>query len=282
MITIQELLNNRGLDSNDRIKLVRHKDNRRKDDGQEDDKLSLINLYRRNKAAFLKYQSAQKESRFGDVDYIVSFIGEDGGRARFVGVFRIIAELPMDDAHRTCNDDNYYYVMEDVDGFDDLKERVIVKWNNARAWFQWYKNEMEVIEVSPGLSYKPFTGYLEIQLSYDELLDIYRNKYPDWKDALSAVYGIYVIYDKEKGQLYIGSATNKDGVWGRWKDYANNGHGGDKSLEALLKNDKNYAYNFNFSLLAIMSKSSTRQEVLDRETLYKNKFGTKIHGLNNN
>ena len=31
--------------------------------------------------------------------------------------------------------------------FDDLKERVIIRWENAISWHQWIKNEMEVIEI---------------------------------------------------------------------------------------------------------------------------------------
>ena len=46
------------------------------------------------------------------------------------------------------------------------------------------------------------------------------------------------------------------GVWGRWKDYVDTGHGGDVSLEALIKKDTNYAQNFSFSLLSIMSKNT--------------------------
>lgn len=68
MITIQELLFNRGLDKQLKIKLVRHKDPR----------IDLYNAYRTNKELFLKYQQQQSKEVFSGVDYIISFIGEDG------------------------------------------------------------------------------------------------------------------------------------------------------------------------------------------------------------
>ena len=70
MITIQELLFNRGLDSKAKIKLVRHKHT-----GKD-----LYNLYRYKRSEFIDYQNSQKKDVFKGVDYIVSFIGEEGIR----------------------------------------------------------------------------------------------------------------------------------------------------------------------------------------------------------
>ena len=159
IITIQELLNARGLDTTAKVKLVRHKDAR-----PEFCKLykckDVYDLYCHDKTAFLKYQSAQGKPVFHDVDYIISFVGEDENRARFVGVYKIIAEKNMDDEHRTTAKDRYYYEMEEVGGFEELKEHVIVRWTN-RLWHLWYKsdkNYLEVVELSPGLGYKQFTN----------------------------------------------------------------------------------------------------------------------------
>lgn len=80
MITIQELLYNRGLNRLAKIKLVRHKDKR----------LDLYNLYRTDRNSFWDYQNTQSKDVFKGVDYIVSFIGEEGVFARFIGVFKIL------------------------------------------------------------------------------------------------------------------------------------------------------------------------------------------------
>ncbi len=270
IITIQELLNARGLDAKAKVKLVRHKDARQ----------DVYDLYRHNKEAFLEYQSAQSKPVFHDVDYIVSFIGEDGCRARFIGVYKILEEKSMDDKHRTDPSDLYYYDMEEVGGFDELKERVIVKWNNAIAWHQWYKNEMEIIEISPGLEYMPFTNYLDFVLTFDELKGITKNQYPEWMQMLSGVAGVYVIQDTKSHQLYVGSAYSEEGIWHRWETYVNtNGHGNNKSLKALVDSDPDYAKNFTFSLLTIMSKDTPNEAVIAKEQLYKRKLGPT---LNNN
>ena len=148
MITIQELLYNRGLERTASVKLVRHKDRR----------FDLYNMYRTDRRAFLEYQNTQSKDIFKGVDYIVSFIGEEGVLARFVGVYRIDG--------RTNNNGSYVYSMTEVEGYEDLKERVIIRWGNAISWHQWIKNEMEILEISPGLHYKRFTDYFELILDF--------------------------------------------------------------------------------------------------------------------
>ena len=274
MITIQELLISRGLSKTAKIKMVRHKDQR----------YDIFDMYRSKKHEFERYQSAQSEPKYKGADYLVSFIGEDNNRARLVGVYKIIAELPMDDEHRTDPADKYYYQMDEMSGFEDLVERVVVKWSNAIAWVQWFKNDMEVIEISAGLSYRHFKDYMDFVLPFAELKEIIDNQYPDWKKMLSAVYGVYIICDNKTGQLYIGSAYGeKEGIWGRWTHYVKTGgHADNKSLKALINKDVNYAMNFSFSLLVVMSKSSTDKAVIEKEQIFKRKFGTMVHGLNNN
>lgn len=276
-ITIQELLNNRGIDPNAKIKMARHHSN----------KIDIYDMYVNKRDEFLRYQSAQKSDVFHGADYLVSFIGDGRNRARFIGVYKILGELPMDDTHRYDKNDNdqYYYPMEKIvdKRLSAIEERIIVYWKGARSWCQWYSKDKEVIELSPGVGYRRFTDYLDFHLKFDELSDIIKNEYPDWKKMLTAVYGVYVIYDNATDQLYIGSAYGENGgIWGRWSDYVKDGHGGNLSLKQLIQADPNHASNFTFSLVMILSKSSTKEAVIAKETAFKEKFGTKIHGLNNN
>ncbi len=265
MISIQELLYNRGLDRNARVKLVRHKDRR----------YDLYSMYRQDLNAFLAYQNRQEKAVFKNVDYIVSFIGEEGMQSRFVGVYEIKSVV---------HTDMFHYTMEEVAGYEDLKERVIIRWENAISWHQWIKNTMEVLEISPGLNYKRFTDYLDIILDFWELQEIVVNKYADWHKVLSSVKGIYLITDKNTGKLYVGSAYGDDGIWGRWSEYVStNGHGGNKSLKELIAEDWEYAVkNFQYSILMILPKSVTQDEAISKEQLFKHKLGTNSFGLNNN
>lgn len=266
MITIQELLFNRGLDKSSKIKLVRHKDNR----------LDLYSLYKSNKPEFLNYQNSQSKDVFNGVDYIVSFIGEESIMARFIGVYKITNRQKVADNH-------FEYLMEEAIGFEDLKERVIIKWRNAISWHQWIANNMEVIQIHPGLHYKQFTDYSDFILDFYELKEIVQNQYSDWKRMLSITKGVYLISDTKTGKLYVGSAYGEDGIWGRWSKYVStNGHGDNKTLKELIGFDLNHAENFQFSILMLLPRTVTADEAIKKERLFKNKLGTNSFGLNNN
>lgn len=267
MITIQELLYNRGLDKQAKIKLVRHKEKG----------LDLYNLYRTDRKSFLEYQSRQKNKVFDEVEYIVSFVGEEGCLARFVGVYEI--------KNKTVSGNGMnYYMIDEMPGYEDLKERVIIRWENAISWHQWIKNEMEVLEICPGLHYKRFTDYFDLILDFDELKEIIINQYTDWKKVLSAIKGVYLISDVKTGKLYIGSAYGDDGIWGRWREYVStNGHAGNKSLKELIDEDWEYACKyFQFSILMLLPKTITSNEAIQKEQLFKRKLGTNSFGLNCN
>ena len=275
MITIQELLFNRGLDRQSKIKLVRHKDPR----------IDLYNTYRTNKELFLKYQQQQAKEVFNGVDYIVSFVGEAGLLSRFIGVYKVLRcrKLPKTQMSVIGTPHNIEYDFQEILNFDDLKERVIVKWSNAISWHQWIKNEMEVIEIHPGLHYKRFTDYTDFILSFSELNEILTNGYTDWKRMLSASKGIYLISDTKSGKLYVGSAYGEDGIWGRWNSYVStNGHGGNKQLKELIAEKADYAKNFQFSILMILPKTITADQAIEKERLFKEKLGTNSFGLNSN
>lgn len=80
-----------------------------------------------------------------------------------------------------------------------------------------------------------FTDYDSVELSFDELQEVIEGHYSDYYKALSSVKGIYMIIDGNTGKLYVGSAYGEDGIWGRWKSYANTFHGGNCELEMLYK-----------------------------------------------
>jgi hypothetical protein len=267
MITIQELLYNRGLDKAAKVKLVRHKDNRQ----------DLYSMYRYDRNKFLDYQESQSKDVFNGVDYVVSFIGESGKLSRFVGVYKIISRKQL-------SDDSFWFEMNEESGYDDLKERVIINWGDAAiSWHQWISNLKTVVEIHPGLHYKQFTDYFDFILNFKELKEIVINQYSDWKKVLSITKGIYLINDTSTGKLYVGAAYGEEGIWGRWCSYVStNGHGNNKMLLDLLKNDPDHGYNFRFSILMLLPKTVTPDEAIRKERLFKDKLGTYSFGLNNN
>lgn len=281
IIKIGELLKLRGLDINKRIKLVRHKDARQKQfiNGVEVEG-NPYDWYRNDKDKFIAYQSEQHRDVFKNVDYIVSFIGENGTIARFIGIYKI--EGP--DNERNTN--KYCYKITEVEGFDELKERIIIDWGPSTiSWHQWLndKNDKEIIEITPGFDHI-FPGYEKIALTLAQLKNIILEKeYPEWKKMLSAVNCIYIITDRKTGKNYIGSTYGKEGIWGRWKEYAKTGgHGNNVTLQKLYDQDNSYPNNFSWSILETLSISSSSYEAINIEKCYKQKLGTLAFGLNNN
>lgn len=281
IIKIGELLKLRGLDTNKRIKLVRHKDARQKQlvNGVEIEG-NPYDWYRNDKDKFIAYQSEQHRDVFKNVDYIISFIGENGTIARFIGIYKI--EGPDNER----NTDKFCYKMTEVEGFDELKERIIIDWGpSAISWHQWLndKNDKEIIEITAGFDHI-FPGYEKIILTLNQLKNIILEKeYPEWKKMLSAVNCVYIITDRKTGKNYIGSTYGKEGIWGRWKEYAQTeGHGNNVTLKKLYDQDNNYPNNFSWSILETLSITISSYEAINIETCYKKKLGTLAFGLNNN
>ena len=104
-----------------------------------------------------------------------------------------------------------------------------------------------------------------------------------WKAALSNIAGVYLITDIGTGKLYVGSATGQNGIWQRWCEYSDNGHGGNKELSALLKEKgSKYSKNFQYSILEIADTHASTDDVLNRESHWKNILCSKNHGYNGN
>ena len=283
IITIQELLTGRNVefDTATRIKLVRHKENKATIHFLNETYMgSLYHMYRYDHALFLKYQSHQVTENFNTVEYIVSFIGESGQEARFVGVFKNCG-------HEIVDEKTSMFDFQEVKGFEILNERVIINWGeSAISWHQWWRNDKEVVRIDKGISndkVPPFVQYEDVVLNYEQLRKIIDTQNPEWKSKLEACNCIYLILDKSNGKHYIGSTYNKQGIWGRWNIYAETGHGNDITLVELLKKDPLYAQKyFQWSILETLPLNVVDTVAIDRESLYKEKFGTREFGYNNN
>lgn len=284
ILTISKLLNEAGLDTTKRIKLLRHKDNRKglMIEGKPVDG-NPYEWYIKDRQKFIAYQSEQSEALFKDVDYIVSFIGEEGTTARMVGVYRILG-LDQERIDKV-NNGHFYYKMAEVSGFEELNERVIIDWGKSTiTWHQWlHKNDKEVVAIErKGIDWV-CPDYEEIILSYEHLQRIFKDQISVWKNKLSSSNCIYVISDSKSGSLYVGSTYNREGIWGRWKDYASTGHGGDVELIKLLEADPEYAKKyFTWAILQVLPLGIQDEKAIHIETLWKNKLGRSACSLNKN
>lgn len=289
IVFIQDLLigRNEEFDNADkkRIRLIRHKDNRKEKiiDGKEYSN-SLFDLYLNEHDVFLNYQNEQVEKRFKDVDYIVSFIGEESTSSRFVGVFKNNGVLKEIENYK--GEAQAKFDFSELDGFQLLKERVVIDWNNPVSWLQGFNNKMPVIRIDRGLqenNIPVFTSFEDVVLNYNQLKLIFESNNKEWKAKLESCNCIYLILDKLTGKQYVGSTYNTRGIWGRWEIYANTGHGFDKDLESLINNDAAYAQKyFQWCILETLPLKILEEHAIDRESLYKRKFDTREFGYNNN
>jgi hypothetical protein len=280
-IGIIDLLKVFGFDDRPRSKIVRHQDARY-------DMPTLI-----REGWFDLYQSLQARPVFKGCKQIVTCVGDGAGRARFIGVYRVLKEgtaspslVPPNCPYQEWGiKSKHFYELARCAQFDKLEGRVVVDWGSgALAWPQHLRNK-PVVEMFPkGRVLDPFADYLDFSLSYLQLTDLVANAHAhrDWVASLSAVAGVYMILAEPTGHQYVGSAYGLDGIWGRWVQYATNGHGGNSKLRALLASDRTYPKSFRFSILQVLPKTTTPTEVIRWETQYKTKLGSRATGLNEN
>lgn len=293
IISIQDLLKgwNRNSDFDNvnelRIKLVRHSS-----DVQPDSfiynkyKGSVYKLYRTDYALFKEWQSEQSDSKMKNVDYLVVFLAEEGCECRFIGVYRNYGPK------RATGNGVSEYTIEEVEGFEGLKDKVVIDWGKGTlSWMQnWQstKNVRRIEQVNTGDDIPYFIRYEDVILSFSQLQKVVEDK--EWKSKLESLNCVYMILDKETGKQYVGVTYKdmkpgiKNGILGRWTEYAKTGHGNNKLLVALLA-EKGISYadqNFQWTILETLPLNVTPKVAIDRESLYKKKFGTREHGYNEN
>lgn len=231
---------------------------------------------------FELYQSYQEKNQFKDCDYLVSCLGIENNQALFIGVYEIKKTFQVDGfpehyvvpyRGKAKLQSRYRYELEKLSGFEDLEKRLVIKWNNvAQAWcVKLDTHEKEVVQLLPKGYVKDFPGYLEVNLFYRQLRDIINNPNANgiWHKMLSLVGGVYLIVDTTSGMQYVGSASGKEGLLGRWKEYAKNGHGNNRKLKELIETNAERVHQFKFTILQTLPTTLTRNEILAEETKYK-------------
>lgn len=290
IITIQELLEKRGLDSSKKIKLVRHKDN----------DFDVYSAYKDDdQSEFLYYNANQSKPVFSECEYIVVFLGETGAYARFLEVYKVNGVKTISDSNKRPanpkgNLNSYSYDLTPVEGFESLKERVIIDWGkSAISWNQWYsKNPKEVVMIEPSLDYERFVDYESVLLDWDSLTTIIEDKenHRTWHDKLSSVNGIYLILDKSNGKQYVGSAynqkgnsSNAKGILGRWIEYIKSeGTGNNLGLEKEKQARPDFHKNLQWSILMTLPLGMEESKIIAYEQRFKEKLGTRNYGYNEN
>ncbi|KAA0678203.1 GIY-YIG nuclease family protein [Azospirillum brasilense] len=245
---------------------------------------------------FQSAQGQQLEKAMSKARYIASFVAHGPGRALFVGMYELTgstsipmqtfwdwpgnAELrafgmqgPSEDDPRT---EILMFQQQHLDSYAHWKGKLIIDWPPPeRSWWRRaHQNEMPVHAILEDSALeRGMPHWTELVLSWDELNVLPRR----WRETLSQWRGIYFIRDRSDGKAYVGSAAGADNLFGRWKNYAETGHGGNKLLR------KRDPQNFVFSVLQRTSPDMTIEEIVQLEAGWKVRLGTHaLDGLNDN
>ena len=276
---LSDILHRFNLDLN-KVKLIRHS-------LKDKDFLACYN------AGFIKeYTQLQKHGFAKGYDYVITFISGPGTSAKLEGCYKVIGEQPVSiemmppEFPRAFMFEEAisYYNFERTDFLSDLVDRLIIDWGkSAISWHQKATNEKPVLAIQSNPRFV-FAGYENVVLRYNELRDIVKDftLYENWHTALSSVYAIYLIVDTQSGQQYVGSAYSTGGLLDRWRCYVDSKHGYDKGIIELMHDFPDRYQYFQFSILQILPKNITADEVISIESLYKRKLLSIKFGMNKN
>lgn len=170
---------------------------------------------------------------------------------------------------------------------DDFAGRLLVERASGQHFLNASGDSFRIAEIYPDERHRklpPFVSYDKTELTYPQLQELAANEYQDWKHPLSRINAIYMIVDSKTGKQYIGSTYTADGgLYARWKHYANTFHADDAELIRIKEqNDQAYLDGFKWFILKVLPLQISETEALEEETFFKERFCTRISGLNRN
>lgn len=268
--------------------------------GQRGALLALVNdhpdLFERYQDNHPKGPEATLKAR----KYAASFVVNDAGEARFVGMyeiaawaFRSYADMMQDPQRRALcalihgegavgleeetADGRAIFDLRAMPTFSKLKGRLVVPRPAGRAYVRLAENC-----VLPISRVDETARFIPPMPPWDTLvmtaLDI-RAMAQSWADRLSQWRGIYHIVDMSDGARYVGSAYGADNILGRWRAHVQRDKG---ATVELAKRDPSH---FRFSILELLAPTAGMDDVIAREGSWKQRLATRdvdIGGLNKN
>lgn len=259
--------------------------------------------YLHDPAVLSFYTSVQKRGRLDRYQFVMAFVVSGSGKSVFRGMYEITDRYSLSLEHfsslylpealkksyaaAVAAGDYDFYAITPSSYLSTYDHRLIIDWGRANVvWLQSFSVDRPkvVLEILPAGFFRPFDGFSSISLARSELEFLFAHKdaNPDWVGQLSRVAGIYLILDEETGRQYIGSASGRRGVWGRWESYFLDPSGGNTLLKSVLDLNPGAFRYFRYSILHVMPGNSVASDVVAQESLYKKMLGTRAHGLNLN
>jgi hypothetical protein len=245
--------------------------------------------------AYQQTQGAKLEKAMLRAKYVATFIGHASGKAIFVGIYKIGQSRPMTfDEYwarpeyiemrdkfgmtgfsGTKRTSLLWFDLELTDNCSEWKGKLIIRWPPPDiSW--WRRAERNDIPIHSILEDNTLDGAMpqwdQLVLPWDALGILPQR----WRDVISQWRGIYYIHDKSDGKGYVGGAYGTENILGRWLHYAASGHGGNTQLK------KRSPQNFQFSILELVPINADVDEVMRKETNWKERLHTRTSGLNDN
>lgn len=188
--------------------------------------------------------------------------------------------------------ENTFAKVKIIDKYKPLFGRLVIELVKGNTFARYtfnlskYIEDSNVKEILPSLyGGENFLGYDKVRLSYKQLESIIKRGKHDWIAALENQKAVYLLTDKSNGKMYVGSATSDYGMLlQRWRNYIDNGHGGNKELIEVV-NKKGFDYiktNFHYSILENYNAKVDDHIILERESWWKETLQTRIFGYNSN
>jgi len=239
-----------------------------------------------------EYTQKQSPYFFDGYEKVIVFSADEGTTAKYLKTYEVrqgeTPSISLDCSPfllESYKDEIMHPLFEiDNDPLITYENKLFIEWGKAAVkWYQKATNEKNITQLV-NTSQFVFPGYENVLLTYNELKQIVNNRqtYADWHISLSSINAIYAITDCSNGKIYIGSSYNKNGLLGRWSEYATNIHGGNEVFKQLLvKNSKGHLH-LQYTILKVLPKDVTALEAVEVENIFKRKLQTIPFGYNHN
>ena len=234
---------------------------------------------------FEQYQSSQSNptviEQMCSAEAIAAFVVDPSGQTVFVGLWCVEGSReeyladPYITSPRPPLAGSVVINLKRMAALSEYCGRIVVDWGGGeRAWVQYAdRRDKEIIEVRRNAEEPHFPGFARFACGLHELDGLPGT----WLEPLRASRGVYLLVHRPTGAQYVGSATGGDGFIGRWRGYAD-GHGGNAAMRELAHGPDQY----DVRILETSGSGATIDDVYDLESLWKEKLGSRVQGLNRN
>lgn len=214
------------------------------------------------------FWNASRNKSFREGQIAVGFIALSDDKWLLFDISKIVKDLNV------FNGAGYEY--ECIQEYSKYFGRLIIRYKNKSQNLvrkaESVLDDCEVYEIiSETFEDDNFPGYDSVDVTWNKLKYVMDKK--DWKTALENQKGVYLITDTKTGKRYVGSAYGDSMIYGRWRNYVDSCHGGNKDLKMLEKEHiKKY---FRYSILEIYKSTTDDKVIINREHYWMKVLMTK-------